>query len=175
MPKKRKFVFLKINNVKIKLQLDTGSDITIINEETWRKAGKPSLVTSKKIAYGVSGKKLNFLGEFTRNISFVGKTKKKKKTVVIVLKNTANLLGTNWIALFDLSDLPINPCNKINIVTFSVNMMTKKKSKNELKKSFFEVFSGLGRCTKTKAQFEVDDNVKLVFKPKRSIPFFFKN
>ena len=38
--------------------------------------GKLSLFTSKKIAYGVSGKKLNFLGEFTWNISFVGKTLK---------------------------------------------------------------------------------------------------
>ena len=38
MSQKSKFVFLKINNVKIKL-LDTGSDITIVNEQTWRKMG----------------------------------------------------------------------------------------------------------------------------------------
>ena len=34
--RKRKFVFIKIDKVKIKLQLDTGSDITITNEQTWK-------------------------------------------------------------------------------------------------------------------------------------------
>ena len=44
--------------------------------------------------------------------------------------------------------------------------------KNELKKNFPEVFSkGLGWCTKTKAKFEVKDNVTLVFKPKINVPF----
>ena len=38
---KRELVF-----IKIKLQLDTGYDITIINEQTWRKKGKLSLLTS---------------------------------------------------------------------------------------------------------------------------------
>ena len=96
---KRKFVFVKINNVKINLQLDAGSDIALINEQRWRKMGKPSLVTSKIIAYGVSRKKKIFLDEFTSNISFAGKTKKRKnnnkKAVVLVLKNTTNLFGTD--------------------------------------------------------------------------------
>ena len=96
----------------------------------------------------------------------------KKKTVVFVLKNTANLSRTDWFALFDLCDLPINSfCNKINIVTASVHTAT-KKLKNELKKSFPEVFSeGLGMCTKTKAKFEIKKNVTLVFKLKWGEPF----
>lgn len=43
-------VFVQINDVKIKLQLDTGSDIAIINKQTWRKMGEPSLLTSDKVA-----------------------------------------------------------------------------------------------------------------------------
>ena len=46
-PLKRKFVFVTINNVKIKLQLDTRSNITIINEKTWRKLGRPSLLRNE--------------------------------------------------------------------------------------------------------------------------------
>ena len=68
---KRKFIFLKIYNVKIKLQRDTRPDITIINEQTGRKMGKSSLLTAKKIAHRVSRKKLNFWGEFTGNIFLV--------------------------------------------------------------------------------------------------------
>lgn len=41
---------MQINDVKIKLQLDTGSDIAIINKQTWRKMGEPSLLTSDKVA-----------------------------------------------------------------------------------------------------------------------------
>ena len=76
-PLKRKFVFVAINHIRIKLQLDTGSNITIINEKTWKILGKPSLLTRGKVARGISGKKLNFLDEFTYNISYVGKTKKQ--------------------------------------------------------------------------------------------------
>ena len=46
---------------------------------------------------------------------------------MFILKNTANLFGTDWIALFDLWDLPINSfCCKINIVCSRVNMATTK-------------------------------------------------
>ena len=61
MSQKRKFVLEKINDIKIKLQLDTGSDITIINETEMEKMGKHSLFTSKTIANGFSKTKLNFL------------------------------------------------------------------------------------------------------------------
>ena len=89
-PSKRKCAYVIINNIKIKLQLDTGSDITIINDKTWKKQGKLKLLTLIKVICGVSGRKLNFLGEFVCNICFAVKT---KKAVVLVLKNTMNLFG----------------------------------------------------------------------------------
>ena len=116
---KYKFVYVKINNNKVKLQLDTGSDILIINEETWKKVGKFLLKKTDMVAHGVSGKKLNFKGIFTCNISFVGKTLKSK---VIVQQNILNLFRMDWIALFDLWKLPINPfCNKIDVASLSTN------------------------------------------------------
>ena len=73
----------------------------------------------------------------TGNISFVGKI---KKAVVLVLKNTTNLFGTDGIALFDLWDLPIYSfCNQVNAVTTS-NITTTQKFKTELKRKFPEVF-----------------------------------
>lgn len=44
---------------------------------------KPRLLTSEKIAYGVSGKILNLLGKFSCKVSFVGKTNKKKGSICI--------------------------------------------------------------------------------------------
>lgn len=40
----RKYVELEILNEKIKLQLDTGSDLTIINLQTWRKLNRPTMI-----------------------------------------------------------------------------------------------------------------------------------
>ena len=96
---KRKFVQVKINGKNVKLQLDTGSDIFIINIETWIKVGRPLLKKTEKMARGISGRKLHFQGEFSCYISFVGKTLKSK---VYVLENASNLFGTDWIVLFNL-------------------------------------------------------------------------
>ena len=61
---KRKFVNTKINGHTVKLLLDTGSDISIIDEVTWKRIGCPKLKKTSKIAKGVSGKRLKFKGEF---------------------------------------------------------------------------------------------------------------
>ena len=66
-----------------------GRDISIINTETWIKIGRPLLKKTEKVAHGISGRKLHFQGEFSCNISFVGKTLKSK---VYVLQNASNLL-----------------------------------------------------------------------------------
>ena len=164
---KRKFVNAKINGKSVKLQLDTGSDISIINVETWKRIGCPTLEKSYKLARGVSGRRLNFHGEFNCNISFVGKT---LKTKVYVLQNSANLFGTDWIVLFNLWELPINSfCNKINVS--NKNRVTEVFVK-KLKIKFPEVFSeGMGTCKKTEAKFEMKENVRPVFKQKRNVPF----
>ena len=42
----------------------------------------------------------------------------------------------------------------------------------ELKGSFPKVFSaGLGKCTKTKAKFELKENTRPIFRKKRNVPF----
>ena len=87
-------MYIKINNVKVKLQLDTGSDISIINEETWKKIGTPLLKKTDKVACRVSGKRLDFKDAFTYNISFVGKMLKSK------------IFGTDWIVLFIYENYP---------------------------------------------------------------------
>ena len=83
---KQKYVNVKLDGIKIKLQLDTCSDISIFDVETdW----KPSVEKKKQSGSRVSGKKLNFKGEFMSHISFLGKTSKSK---LYVLQNTSNRL-----------------------------------------------------------------------------------
>ena len=53
---KRKFVQAKINGKNVKLQLDTGSDISIINTETWIKIGRPLLKQTENWLVGFQEK-----------------------------------------------------------------------------------------------------------------------
>ena len=69
---------------------------------------------------------------------------------------------------FDLWNLPINTFYD-SVKTASGNG---ENLKRELKSNFPEIFSeGLGICTKAKATFELKDNIQLIFKPKRQVPF----
>ena len=162
---KRKFVDVVIENRKIKFQLDTGSDLTIINKASWERIGSPMLTTSKKIARGVTGEKLKFLGECYVNVTFL---EKKMKLKTFVMDRSQNLFGTGWMESFDLWQIPINTfCNSVKGSSTSVD-----KLKKELKMKFPEIFSeGLGTCLKAKATFELKDNVQPIFRPKRQVPF----
>ena len=66
----RKYLYVKIQNKKVKMQLDSGSDISIINIQTWKNIGKPTLLKFNKIARTVTGRKINFVGEGWLNIHF---------------------------------------------------------------------------------------------------------
>ena len=48
----------QILNKNIKLQLDSGSDLIIINLDTWKKLGKPTLLRSNKMARSVTREKI---------------------------------------------------------------------------------------------------------------------
>ena len=84
------------------------------------------------------------------------------------MQNAQNLFETDWIKEFDLFNIPINTfCYKIDSTTTSSDKLKKK-----LKIKFPKIFSeGLRFCSKVKAKFEVKENVILVFRPKRPVPY----
>ena len=59
---------IKILNKNIKLQLDSRSNLSIINAYRWKKIGKPTLMVTKKITHSSTGQKIKFVGEFITNV-----------------------------------------------------------------------------------------------------------
>ena len=111
----RKYVTVDIYNNSIKFQLDSGSDISIINWCTWLKLNQPTLVKTDKTAKSVTGENINILGEVILIVTLKGVTKKLK---AYVLRNSDNLFGTNWIEKFNLWDCPMSTfCRKIESTT----------------------------------------------------------
>ena len=120
-------------NSSIKFQLDSGSDISIINWRTWQKLNKPTWLKTDKTAKFATGENINILGKVILIVTLNGVIKKLK---AYVLKNSDNLFGTDWIEKFNLWNCPMSTfCRKIESTTSnSVNL------KKELKQRFPQVF-----------------------------------
>ena len=129
----RKYATVDIFNNSIKFQLDSGSDISIINRRTWRKLNKPILLKTDKTAKSATGEIINILGEVILTVTLNGVTKKLR---AYVLKDSENLFRTDWIEKFNLWDCPMSTfCRKIESTTSnSVNL------KKELKQRFLLFF-----------------------------------
>ena len=78
----RKYVPVQILGRKVNFQLDSGRDLTIINLQTWKRLGRPTMLKRTKIARSVTGDKIHFEGEIIVNVTQNNKTKKKKKIFV---------------------------------------------------------------------------------------------
>ena len=162
----RKYMTVKVLNKSVRFQLNSGSNLLIINMQTWRKLNRPIIKMTSKTGQTVTGDKIKFEGEIIIPLSLNDITKKLK---VSVLKNTENLFGSNWFQKFNLWDQPINTfCQKVECITAEA-----EKIKMELKGSFPEIFSaGLSKCTTIKATFELKENMWSLFKNwlKRGLP-----
>lgn len=88
--RKRKFLHVKVNKVNSKLQLEY-SDISICDADI-RKKNCETLGKSSKIARGMIGETLHFIGEMWSD----GKACRAK---IFKLKNSTNLFGTEWMYL----------------------------------------------------------------------------
>lgn len=158
---KRRFVWVKINDIPVRLQLDTASDITIVSEQTWRRIGKPKAVPTIQCAKTASGEKLDLEFEFMCTVSINDSVSTGN---VFICKNSLNLLGIDFIDKLNLWSLPMDKfCN--NVSSNAVNM-------SYWQKAYPKLFNpSLGLCTKTKISFTLKEACKPVFRPKRPVSY----
>ena len=72
----RKYITVKVLNKSVRFQLDSGSDLSIINLQTWRKLDRPIIKMTNKTARTVTGDKIKFEAEIIIPVSLNGITKK---------------------------------------------------------------------------------------------------
>ena len=99
---------LKVNNVDITFKIDTGAEVSAINETTFNKLQDVQLKKLTRSLYGPAMSPLIVLGQFTANLTFKQVTCKQKVFVVKGLKH--NLLGLPAITSLSLiSRINLNP------------------------------------------------------------------
>ncbi|XP_055590022.1 uncharacterized protein K02A2.6-like [Uranotaenia lowii] len=160
----RKYVTTRINGHAVKLQLDCGSDITIISEQAWKKCGSPTLLQTEHRANTASGEQLPLLGEITCTMQ-IGE-EQQQGTCYVTSVRDLNLLGLDFINAFDFWAKPLTSiCNQ-------VNRSNSIQPINQYLTRFPEVFrDSLGHCTKTKVKLYLEPDAQPVFRPKRPVPF----
>ncbi|XP_055604664.1 uncharacterized protein K02A2.6-like [Uranotaenia lowii] len=158
---RRKYVKVDLNGTVVRLQVDTGSDISIISSDTWCKIGKPGLCSSTVVAKTATGKPLDICGEFECTLMINGKT---LPGLLRVTSENLHLLGTDIIEVFGLWSVPLDTvCGQ---VTSSISTV------EGLKSEFPSVFTEqLGLCKKVQVKLELKAGKSPVFRPKRPVAY----
>lgn len=158
----RKYVEPDIDDTKLKLQLDSGSDWTIISEANYRKIRSPKLTPCEEQAISASGDPVPLLGKFKCRIKLHGR---ENVGDCYVAKSKLNVLGSDWMEALDLWSVPIaSVCNKIDSKSSSLP--------SEIKAKFPRLFEAkLGLCNKTKASLTLKPGSKPIFRKARPVPF----
>lgn len=100
---RRRFVQVEMNGKPTSLQLDTGSDFSVISEKTWKRIGKPASTPTSIEAFSASGKPLSIVSQFISDVTINNVTHRAR---VFVAKQQLHLLGLDFVDLFNLGSKP---------------------------------------------------------------------
>lgn len=149
---------IRIDEKPARLQLDTGSDISVISQRMWKQLGKPHLTPVTVRAKAASGDVLRLEGEFAANVSIGNQT---ERATIRVSKIELALLGADMVNLFALGTIPMdNFCNNI-----------REAEPRSWEDKFPSVFHGTGFCTKASVHLQLRKDSRPVFRPKRPVAY----
>lgn len=160
----RKFVEPVIDNTRLRLQLDSGSDWTIISEAHWVKAGSPELSPCSESAISASGDRLVMLGTFNAKVMLSDRSATGK---IYVAGSDLNVLGSDWMEKLSLWTVPIaSICNHI-AAPDSISFL------DQVVRKFPKLFdqSKLGLCNRFKASLTLKESAQPVFRKARPPAF----
>lgn len=158
----RKFISPKINGFKVKLQLDSASDMSIISHDNWKKLGRPRIETTSRSPKSASGDSVQLFGFFKCKLNL----NSEERSGDCYVSARLNLFGSDWMTMFGLWNVPLTTvCN-------AVHDFRSQPIQKEAEKMFPNLFSeGLGLCNKTKATLTLKGDSKPIFRKARSAPF----
>ncbi|XGW25993.1 hypothetical protein V3C99_006978 [Haemonchus contortus] len=163
-----------INGHPAQLLLDTGSEITIISESTWKLLGSPQLQSTDVTGYVANGTPLKIRGYFETDFTVANSSggRFNGHGTCFVTEDNCNVFGMPWIK--QLPDLyrAVRRYQVHRTIVVDHVATSRDATVAKLKAMFPDVFkSGLGRCTTTKATLKLRTDALPVFKKKRPVPY----
>ena len=154
-------VTVNINNVPVRMMVDTGASVNIIDENSFNRVRKHCTVRldkpKKRIFAYASESKLPLVGQFTADIN-VG-TEHVKTTVCVLQGDHGSLLSCVTAQDLHLIDVKVNQVDSQHHLS------------DELTTQYPKFFKGIGKLKNTQVRLHIDDSVEPVAQPPRRIPF----
>ncbi|EFP09026.1 hypothetical protein CRE_22508 [Caenorhabditis remanei] len=165
---------IMINDKMVKMQLDTGADVTLISIEDWKKLGKPALDKPSITIKSANHQPITVKGSFTCDFIINGNSASGSAHVA----ETGTLLGIDWISkdpeLWKLLLGSRQVSSTVATVGSACDYLDDKRAKlkDDLMNQCSEIFQpGLGKCTKTKASILLKPGAQPVFRKARPVPY----
>ncbi|VUZ44889.1 unnamed protein product [Hymenolepis diminuta] len=92
---RRIYLTVRINGRRVKLQLDTASDITMISRKTWTTLGRPELIRPNIVAQNASGGILKLKGELKCRVHYGDR--RIRTRCFVGDQSDLNLIGLDWL------------------------------------------------------------------------------
>ncbi|XP_055913233.1 uncharacterized protein K02A2.6-like [Eupeodes corollae] len=173
--KRRKFVEVNIHtsaqrsSQSIRLQVDTGSDISIIDISTWNKIGRPGTVLKDREAKSALLNSIKLIAEFPCEIQLNGEVKSCKLFVSEV--KFLNILGTDLCEIFDLWDKPINTVCISRII--QPTTADRNAAISSIKKRYAKLFKSddSSVCSKLQVELHLKPKAVPVFRARRDVAY----
>ena len=172
---------LAVNSKLITFEIDTGSGVSIISEETYKKhLSKVPLQNSSARIRTYTNEQINVLGKIYVDVKLKREVYKKSK--LLVLKGSGvNLVGRDWLSYMDITVNPkrssrVNKTITLDTETIkdaedvvSQSILQKLNVALEKNKAIFE--DKIGLIKGHKANIHMKDNCEPVFMKSRTVPF----
>lgn len=156
----RKCVSVSINGTPVTLQLDSGSDFTIISTNLFNKIQPRKSRTPSYKAFDASSNSMTFIKEFDASVKF---GEQHLSTTIMVTQNPhLNVLGADLMQKFGFFDRPIN----------EVCLAVKTDFSQTIQREFPELFSDTpGLVDKFLPKLNLIEGSTKIFRAKRPVPF----
>ena len=158
---KSPMVTVYVNNVPVRMMIDTGASANIIDENSLsevQKRCKVQLDTPKKRIFAYASEShLSLLGQFQADISVGANC--VKTTVYVLQGSHGSLLSYSTAQDLDLIEVKVNQVDSLHHVS------------DELIRQFPKLFKGIGKLKSTQVRLHIDASVTPVAQPARRILF----
>lgn len=161
-------VDLEVEGKKIEFEVDTGSPISAISLDVFKKENLEDIVlrNSERRFKSYTGKIMIPIGTFEANVKFENQSKQLE--LFVLPGNSPPIMGRAWLPHLNITKLlKLTESNSIKNIDYAQD--------NELQgilEEFKNVFSpGIGTYTKRKMKIILKDNAKPVFCKSRPVPY----
>ncbi|KFD46887.1 hypothetical protein M514_12245 [Trichuris suis] len=166
-PNLRKYVTPLVNGYPVRLQLDSGSDFTLVSHRTWEVMGRPVLLETSMEMVDASNHVMQLAGYFECQMSLNNRYGRGR--CFVTTQGTLNLLGLDWIEKLQLWNM--SSCG----AALHGNLGLEHEPKNlkvDIHSLYPKVYNAeLGHCTRFKASLNLRPDAQPIFKRNRPVPY----